>query len=92
MLLNRPVTSVSGTTAIFGNIGEMENKGFELTLNTVNISSRNFRWTTSLNISNNRNKLLKLDGEQNEILPNDARFANALIVGQPIGIFWLRNL
>lgn len=88
MLLNRPVTAVSGTTAIFGNIGEMENKGFELTLNTVNISSRNFRWTTSLNISNNRNKLLKLDGEQNEILPNDARFANALIVGQPIGVFW----
>ncbi len=88
MLLNRPVTSVSGTTAIFGNIGEMENKGVELTLNTVNISNRNFKWTTSLNISHNKNKLLKLDGEQNEILPNDARFANALIVGQPIGVFW----
>lgn len=89
MLLNRPVTSVSGTTAIFGNIGEMENKGWELTLNTINVSSRDFRWTTSLNISKNDNKLLKLDGEQNEILPNDARFANALIIGQPIGVFYM---
>jgi TonB-dependent starch-binding outer membrane protein SusC len=88
MLLNRPVTSVSGTTAIFGNIGEMENKGWEFTLNTVNVSSRDFRWTTSLNISKNKNTLLKLDGEQNEILPNDARFSNALIVGQPIGVFY----
>lgn len=88
MLLNTPVTSVSGTTSILGNVGEMENKGVEITLNTVNISTRSLRWTTSINISHNRNKLLKLDGEQQEILPNDARFANALIVGQPIGVFY----
>ncbi len=88
MLLNTPVTSVSGTTSILGNVGEMENKGVEITLNTVNISTRNLRWTTSINVSKNKNKLLKLDGEQQEILPNDARFANALIVGQPIGIFY----
>jgi TonB-linked SusC/RagA family outer membrane protein len=89
MLLNRPVTSVSGTTGILSNIGEMENKGWELTLNTINVSNRNFRWTTSLNISKNDNKLLKLDGDQKEILPNDARFANALIIGQPIGVFYM---
>jgi TonB-linked SusC/RagA family outer membrane protein len=89
MLLNRPVTAVSGTTSLFANIGEMENKGWEFTLNTVNVSTRDFRWTTSLNISKNDNKLLKLDGEQKEILPNDARFANALIIGQPIGVFYM---
>jgi TonB-linked SusC/RagA family outer membrane protein len=88
MLLNRPVPAPSGTTAIFGNIGEMENKGIEITLNTVNVTTRDFRWTTSLNISKNKNTLLKLDGDQDEILPNDARFANALIVGQPIGVFY----
>ncbi|HSC53928.1 MAG TPA: TonB-dependent receptor [Phnomibacter sp.] len=88
MLLNTPVTAVSGTTAILGNVGEMENKGIELTLNSVNVQNKDWRWTTSINVSKNKNKLLKLDGEQTEILPNDARFANALIIGQPIGVFY----
>lgn len=88
MLLNTPTTAVSGTTGVLGNVGEMENKGFEITLNTVNVSNKDWRWTTSINVSNNKNKLLKLDGEQQEILPNDGQFANALIIGQPIGVFW----
>lgn len=88
MLLSVPVASPSGTTSILGNIGEMSNKGVELTLNSVNIAKRDFRWTTSFNISRNRNKLEKLDGDQQEILPNDDRFANALIIGQPIGVFY----
>lgn len=88
MLLNVPVTAVSGTTSVYGNVGGMSNKGVELTLNSVNVANRNLRWTTSLNLAKNRNKLTKLDGEQKEILPNDARFANALIVGQPIGVFY----
>ena len=32
--------------------------------------------------------MLKLDGEQTEILPPDARYSNAVIIGQPIGIFY----
>lgn len=88
MLLNVPVPSPSGTAAVFGNIGEMSNKGVEIGLNSVNIAKRDFRWSTDFNFARNRNRLEKLDGDQTEILPNDARFANALIVGQPIGVFY----
>jgi TonB-linked SusC/RagA family outer membrane protein len=88
MLLLVPVPSPSGTSSVFGNIGEMSNKGFELALNSVNVANRDFRWSTSFNMARNRNRLEKLDGDQKEILPNDARFANALIVGQPIGVFY----
>lgn len=88
MLLAVPVPSPSGTTNVLGNIGEMENKGVEIVLNSVNVSNKNFKWTTSLNIARNKNKLTKLDGDQKEILPSDARFANALIIGQPIGVFY----
>jgi TonB-linked SusC/RagA family outer membrane protein len=88
MLLNVPVPSMSGTTSVYGNVGEMSNKGVELTVNTINISNKNWRWTTSFNVANNKNKLLKLDGEQKEILPSSTRFANALIIGQPIGVFY----
>ena len=88
MLLAVPTPSPSGTTSVLGNIGEMENKGIEFILNTVNVKGKDLGWTTSLNIARNKNKLTKLDGEQQQILPNDARYANALLIGQPIGIFY----
>ena len=88
MLLSVPVPSMSGTTSVFGNVGAMTNTGVELTLNSVNIAKKDLRWTTSFNIARNRNELTKLDGEQDKILPSDARFANALFIGQPIGIFY----
>ncbi|RYZ20950.1 MAG: TonB-dependent receptor, partial [Sphingobacteriales bacterium] len=87
LLYSRPVTAISGITAILSNIGEMENKGVELVLNSTNISGKDFRWTTSLNISRNKNKVLKLDGEQT-VIRGDSRFANSIVVGQPIGIFY----
>ena len=49
------------------NTGEMRNKGFEFTLNTVNISNRDFSWTSGLTFSLNRNKVLKLYTESSGI-------------------------
>ena len=88
MLLAVPTTSPSGTTSVLGNIGEMENKGIELSLNTINIAGKNLKWTTNINIARNKNRVLKLDGEQKEILSNDSRYANAVIIGQPLGVFY----
>ena len=82
LLYNQPVTAISGSTTVTSNIGEMENKGLELVLNSVNIQTRDLTWSTSFNISRNRNKLLKLDGEQT-IVRGDSRFSNALVVGKP---------
>lgn len=50
------------------NIGEMCNNGVELTVTSVNFDKKNFRWTTSLNLAHNSNKLTKLDGENDEIV------------------------
>ena len=88
MLLAVPTPSPSGTTSVLGNIGEMENKGIELSLNTTNIAGKNLKWTTNINIARNKNRVLKLDGEQKEILSNDSRYANAVIIGQPLGVFY----
>lgn len=49
------------------NTGEMRNKGFEFTLNTVNISNRDLTWTSGLTFSLNRNKVLKLYTESTGI-------------------------
>ena len=72
-----PTSGVNGSFTT--NIGEMENKGIEFTLNTLNVKLNNgFTWTTDLNLFGNRNKLLKLDnGFKNNI-------GSQLFIGEPL--------
>ena len=44
----------------WANIGETSNKGIDITLNTVNITNKDFSWTTSLNVSYQKDKIDKL--------------------------------
>ena len=60
LLYNVPVPSVFGTTSITDNLGSVLNHGLEIELNTQNISGRDFTWSTSFNVSYNRNKVLQL--------------------------------
>ena len=50
------------------NVGSLKNTGFELTITSNNFKTNDFTWTTSLNMSHNSNELVKLDGQQNEIV------------------------
>lgn len=50
-------TAAAGAPVLYSNIGELINKGIELSLNTVNIQRRDFSWTTAFNISFNKNRL-----------------------------------
>lgn len=45
------------------NVGEVENKGWELTLSSNNIRNKNFDWTTEATVSYNKNEVVKLDGD-----------------------------
>lgn len=45
------------------NVGDMDNKGFEFTINTENIRNANFRWTTTLNFATNKNVVKKLSND-----------------------------
>ncbi len=77
----------------WGNVGSLENKGIELTLNTVNISKGDFYWGTNIVFSLNSNKVLSLDTANSSIEKNYQPSSNNFIVtkttvGQPIGQFW----
>lgn len=52
---------VGSTSAKWDNIGTMQNKGFEFTLNTHNISSHDFEWNTGVTFSLNRNKIVEIN-------------------------------
>ncbi len=89
LLFNRPISMVSGSSSITSNIGELENQGIELTLNTINYETDDFSWTTTFNLSRNRNKVLSLYKDQP--LDNIGRGSNSVRVGEPIGIFYGYN-
>ena len=54
LLFNRPVPNSTGYGSIFGNIGAMDNEGFEFSLNATVVTTPNLSWTLSGNVSTNR--------------------------------------
>lgn len=86
-------SGVGSTSAPWGNVGSLENKGVELTLNTVNVENKDFQWKTNLVFSLNRNKVLSLN-TQTGILNKDFQEGSETTtvtrtaVGQPCGQFY----
>jgi TonB-linked SusC/RagA family outer membrane protein len=91
LLLDAKLPINTGYASGTKNIGKVSNKGLELTLNTVNIESPKFRWTSNFNIAFNRNKILELTENQEAIttVVNGGTTASYIAkVGQPIGMFY----
>lgn len=86
LLLNRPIPTTSGFTSVTENIGEVNNRGVELSLTALPVVSpdNGFNWEITGNISYNKNKIVKLF----EGTPIDAGFATRLAEGHPIGAFF----
>lgn len=79
------------------NLGSLENKGIELTLNTVNISRNKFSWHSNFVFTLNRNKVLSINTQTGEDVRSiddsswgatGSTIINRTIVGQPIGKFY----
>ena len=66
-------------STIAANVGDMSNKGIEVALNFDAIRTKNFRWTTSLNLAHNKNEITKLS--------NDLYSTSRVYVGDP----WIRG-
>lgn len=50
-------------STMLANVGDMSNKGIEILINTVNVQSEKWRWTSSLNFARNKNKIERLSNE-----------------------------
>jgi TonB-linked SusC/RagA family outer membrane protein len=88
LLLDVPVPSVTGFNSVFKNIGKLENKGFELNLTSHNVTGA-FGWSSQVNFSLNRNKVLAL-GSDNAPMVYQPGFGMESInrVGDPIFSFY----
>lgn len=95
LLYNAPIPTSTGFGSVYKNIGNIQNKGLEITINTTNIITKDFTWSSSFNISFNANKVLKLTNGLNATGVNigwDNSYASVpayiLKVGQPLGTMY----
>lgn len=66
LLYNRPISATTGFLNYLGNLGQINNKGIEAELRSINIQGTDFNWTTVLNLTHNKNKIIALDGISNQ--------------------------
>ena len=87
LLLAEPLSATSGFTTYNNNVGAMENKGVELTINATPVKTKDFAWTISLNTAWNKNKVTRLREGSDEIVGNPF----TLKVGYDVQSYYLRQ-
>lgn len=85
-LISVPLPSLVGygSTTQYQNAGDIQNQGLELTLNTFNVKTKNFRWISSFNISFNRSKILSFYSGY------EVKTTNTGLYGSPVG--WIARV
>jgi len=68
LFLNRQLSRTTGYTSFTSNLGELQNKGVEVSLDGDIINTRNFVWKANLSLTYNKNEIKKLVGDQKEII------------------------
>jgi TonB-dependent starch-binding outer membrane protein SusC len=82
LLFLQKLPTVTGYLQTLTNRGQTSNKGVDININTINLSTKNFQWTTNLNLTWQRDKLVEgAIGKQDDILNN-------LFIGQPIRVIY----
>jgi TonB-linked SusC/RagA family outer membrane protein len=88
LLLLVPVPATTGFTSQRQNIGEMQNYGIEILLNTINFTNNHLTWRTSFNFSRNINRVRGLSEDQTAIPPPFSSYLNGIYIGQPMAVFF----
>ena len=97
MIMSQPLPVFTGFNNITTNLGQVNNTGFEFSLNTVNIKQKNFEWNTTFNFSYNKNKIKHLFYEYENVLDANSNVigqkesdytANGWFIGKPINQIW----
>jgi TonB-linked SusC/RagA family outer membrane protein len=82
LLLEKALPALTGYLRTWDNIGKTDNRGIDIALNTVNVKTKDFRWSSTLTFSADRSKIVELaDGKVEDI-------ANGWFVGEQIGSYY----
>jgi len=82
LLMDRQLPQVSGFNSVVYNIGKTRNKGIEVTINTQNVQSKNFTWSTDFIFARNKEEIVELYGGKNDDT------GNGWFIGQPSQVYY----
>ncbi|SDE00949.1 SusC/RagA family TonB-linked outer membrane protein [Pedobacter soli] len=86
LLMIRTVPIMNGYNRIWDNIGQTQNKGFEVTVNSINVDSKNFKWNSTAVFSLDRDKIVELRGDGLDDVNNN------WFIGKPLRVFYDYNM
>jgi hypothetical protein len=91
--LSLAAPSGSGFTSYYVNAGRIENQGFEFTLDAQVLSTSNFSWKSSVNVSRNTNKIVELiaSNPNYQVGGNDEGFASVIRAGGSFNDLWIHK-
>ena len=92
LLMWQKVPSALGVSSILTNVGSVSNRGFDLMLGGIPVSTKHFKWDINYTLNINKNKILELDGLSNTLVTTGADYPGLVgsyvqMVGQPMGTF-----
>ncbi len=97
MIMNQRLPEFTGFSNITTNLGEVNNRGIELSLSTVNINNKTLQWNTTFGFSYNKNEIKHLYYEYEDVLDAEGNvigrkesddITNGWFIGQPISTIW----
>ena len=93
LLIPRQLPNITGYASVFSNMGQVDNKGIELALNSINIGTKDFTWTSDFSVSFNRNKIVHLYGDVTTDLVTGVRkevddITNEWFIGHAVDAIW----
>jgi TonB-linked SusC/RagA family outer membrane protein len=101
MIMGQPLPAFLGVGSITTNLGEVQNRGIEIAISSVNMKRSNFEWRTTFGLSYNHNEIKHLfyetedihqtlhDAESPVVGTKEADYkANSWFIGQPINVIW----
>jgi TonB-linked SusC/RagA family outer membrane protein len=97
LLVQRSLPDILGFDWVWDNLGEVQNRGIELNLSSMNMNRKNFSWRTTANFQMNRNKIVSLYGDMVDVLDEQGNvigqkevddYENEWFIGHAIDEIW----
>lgn len=88
LLVRRSLPNVIGFDFVTDNLGEIQNKGFEITLTSNNLTTPNLAWSSTANFQLNRNKIVHLYGDVDNNGRERDDIQNRWFIGEAIDRVW----
>ncbi len=97
MIMKQRLPNFTGFDNITTNLGQVDNRGIEISLNTLNINNPNFKWSTTFGLSYNKNEIKHLYYQYEDVKDVNGNvigtremddITNGWFIGQPISTIW----